>query len=89
MGFQVKDIAQFAGLKDLEFGSEGFRQTLIGKTTVEAIDDLVQKVAAVLKPGGIELAGVSPEIISAYGDDIYTNLGSEHGLRPRCGEIVW
>jgi len=83
LGKPREQDAQFAGLKDLEFGSEGFRQTLIGKTTVEAIDDLVQKVAAVLKPGGIELVGVSPEIISVYGDDIYTNLGSEHGLRPR------
>jgi hypothetical protein len=89
LGKPREQDTQFAGLKDLEFGSEGFRQTLIGKTTVEAIDDLVQKVAAVLKPGGIELVGVSPEIISVYGDDIYTNLGSEHGLRPRFRFAVY
>ena len=83
LGKPREQDTQFAGLKDVEFGSEEFRQTLLGRATVEAIDDLVQKIAAVFQPGGIEIAGISPEIISVYGDDIYCNLGSEHGLRPR------
>ena len=83
LGKPREQDTQFAGLKDIEFGSDEFRQTLIGKTTIEAIDDLVQKVAAVFKPGGLEIQNISPEIISVYGDDIYSNLGSEHGLRPK------
>ena len=83
LGKPREQDTQFAGLKDVEFGSEEFRQTLLGRATVEAIDDLIQKIAAVFQPGGIEIAGISPEIISVYGDDIYCNLGSEHGLRPR------
>ena len=74
---------QFAGLKEIEFGSDQFRQTLLGRATVEAMDELVQGIAAIFKPGGIELQDISPEIISVYGEDIYANLGSEHGLRPR------
>jgi len=74
---------EFAGLADIEFGSDAFRETLLGGATVTAMDDLVQKIASALKPGGIEIQDVLPEIISVYGDDIYANLGSEHGLRPR------
>ena len=80
---------QFAGLKEIEFGSDEFRQTLLGRATVEAMDELVQEIAAMFKPGGIELQDVSPEIISVYGEDIYTNLGSEHGLRPRFRFAVY
>ena len=74
---------EFAGLAEIEFGSDAFSKTLLGGATVTAMDELVQKIAAALKPGGIEIQDVLPEIISVYGDDIYTNLGSEHGLRPR------
>ena len=74
---------EFAGLAEIEFGSDAFRETLLGGATLAAMDDQVQKIASMLKPGGIEIQDVSPEIISVYGDDIYANLGSEHGLRPR------
>lgn len=89
LGKPREQDAEFAGLKEIVFGSDQFRKTLLGRATVEAMDELVQKVGAVFKPGGIELEDVSPEIISVYGDDIYTNLGSEHGLRPRFRFTVY
>jgi len=80
---------QFSGLKEIEFGSDPFRQTLLGRVTVEAMEELVQKVASLSKPGNIELDDLKPEIISVYGDDIYANLGSEHGIRPRFRFVVY
>ena len=80
---------QFSGLKEIEFGSDPFRQTLLGRVTVEAMEELVQKVVSLSKPGNIELDDLKPEIISVYGDDIYANLGSEHGIRPRFRFVVY
>ncbi len=80
---------QFSGLKEIEFGSDSFRQTLLGRVTVEAMEELVQKVVSLSTPGDIELDDLKPEIISVYGDDIYANLGSEHGIRPRFRFAVY
>ena len=80
---------QFAGLKELEFGSEAFRQTLLGQATVEAVGELVHKVAAVFEPEGLVFEGDAPEVIAVYSEDIYANIGSEHGVRPRLRFFVY
>ena len=80
---------QFAGLKEVEFGSEEFRQTLLGQATVEAIGELVHKVAAVFEPEGLVFEGDAPEVIAVYSEDIYANIGSEHGIRPRLRFFVY
>ena len=80
---------QFAGLKELEFGSEEFRQTLLGQATVEAVGELVHKVAAAFEPEGLVFAGDAPEVIAVYSEDIYANIGSEHGVRPRLRFFVY
>lgn len=80
---------QFAGLKELAFGSEEFRQTLLGQATVEAVGELVHKVAAAFEPEGLVFAGDAPEVIAVYSEDIYANIGSEHGVRPRLRFFVY
>ncbi|MCY3667303.1 MAG: hypothetical protein OXH81_16690, partial [Gemmatimonadetes bacterium] len=80
---------QFAGLKELEFGSEEFRQTLLGKATVEAVGELVHKVAAAFEPEGLVFEGDAPEVIAVYSEDIYANIGSAHGIRPRLRFFVY
>jgi hypothetical protein len=89
LGKPREQDVQFAGLKEVVFGSDEFRETLLGQVTVEAMDELVQKVASIFKPGGIDLGEVAAEIISVYGDDIYINIGSEHGLRARFRFAVY
>ena len=74
---------QFASLKEVEFGSEAFRQTLLGQATVEAIGELVHKVVAAFEPEGLVFEGDAPEVIAVYSEDIYANIGSVHGVRPR------
>lgn len=80
---------QFAGLKELAFGSEAFRQTLLGQATVEAVAELVHKVAAAFDPQGLVLEGDAPEVIAVYSEDIYANIGSAHGARPRLRFLVY
>ena len=80
---------QFAGLKELAFGSEEFRQTLLGQATVEAVGELVQKVAAAFEPEGLVFEGDAPEVIAVYSEDIYANIGSAHGVRPRLRFFVY
>ena len=80
---------QFASLKEVEFGSEEFRQTLLGQATVEAIGELVHKVAAVFEPEGLVFEGDAPEVIAVYSEDLYANIGSAHGIRPRLRFFVY
>lgn len=80
---------QFASLKEVEFGSEEFRQTLLGQATVEAIGELVHKVVAAFEPEGLVFGGDAPEVIAVYSEDIYANIGSAHGVRPRLRFFVY
>ncbi len=80
---------QFAGLKELEFGSEAFSQTLLGQATVEAVGELVHKAAALFEPEGLVFEGDAPEVIAVYSEDIYANIGSAHGVRPRLRFFVY
>ena len=80
---------QFAGLKEVEFGSEAFGQTLLGQATIEAIGELVHKVVAGFEPEGLVFEGDAPEVIAVYSEDLYANIGSEHGIRPRLRFFVY
>ncbi len=80
---------QFANLKELEFGSEAFGQTLLGQATVEAVGELVHEVAAAFEPEGLVFEGDAPEVIAVYSEDIYANIGSTHGVRPRLRFFVY
>lgn len=81
LGKPREQDVQFTGLKEVIFGSESFRQTVLGKATLETIDELLQKLTELVHPRQLKLGGQSPEILSAYGTDVYINLGSENGVR--------
>jgi len=73
---------QFVGLKDVLFGSEAFRQTVLGQATIEVMEELAQKLTELVHPrASLSLAGQTAEILSVYGADVYINVGSENGLR--------
>ena len=50
---------------------------------MEAVGELVQKVAAAFEPEGLVFEGDVPEVIAVYSEDLYANIGSAHGIRPR------
>jgi len=80
---------QFASLKEVEFGSEAFRQTLLGQATVEALEELVHKVVAAFEPEGLVFEGDALEVIAVYSEELYANIGSAHGVRPRLRFFVY
>ncbi len=72
---------QFAGLRDIAFGSDEFEANLLGQATLAAIEELVGGLAALFQPEELKLDGRVPELLSVQGEDIYINIGSENGLR--------
>lgn len=74
-----KDL-QFINLDKIPFGSEDFASTAIGQATMEAMDELVNKLIEMLKPSGLNLNGELAQILSVHGDEVYVNIGSENGL---------
>lgn len=72
---------QFAGLKEVAFGGEDFRATILGKATLETIDELLQKLVQQVRPQALNLGGQPAELLSVYGTDVYINIGSENRLR--------
>lgn len=72
---------QFAGLQQVAFGGEEFRSTVLGQATIEAIDELLQKLVQQVRPQALNLGGQPAELLSVYGTDVYINIGSENRLR--------
>jgi len=72
---------EFAELKNLEFGSEAFREALLGQATMVAMAEILSGLEALFQPDELNLDGSMAEILSVYGEDIYINVGSENGLR--------
>jgi curli biogenesis system outer membrane secretion channel CsgG len=62
--------------EDFSFGHKGkFDQTLVGKATREAIDEIVEKIT-----GTLEAVAWTGRIVKADGAKIYLNAGSEAGI---------
>lgn len=72
---------KFTGLKDTPFGSQAFRETVLGQATLEAVGELLQKLTGLVRPRALNMGGKVAEILSVYGNDVYINVGSENGLR--------
>lgn len=60
---------------DVEFGSKGFDETVIGKATKKCVDDLVNKFSKSF--GNI---GIEGKIIKVDGKKAYVNLGKDSGI---------
>jgi hypothetical protein len=75
-----RDI-EFAELRNLEFGSEPFRESLLGQATMLAMAEVLSGLEALFQPEELKLDGRMAEVLSVSGEDIYVNIGSENGLR--------
>lgn len=72
---------KFAELRNIEFASVDFRESLLGKATLAALEEMISGMEALFEPEDLKLDGQMPEVLSVYGDDVYINIGSENGLR--------
>ena len=72
---------KFAGLRNIEFASVDFRESLLGKATIAALEEMISGMEALFEPEDLKLDGQMPEVLSVYGEDVYINIGSENGLR--------
>ena len=75
---------QFTGLRSIDFGTEEFEAIPVGKATVQALDDLVEQLVVLLRPDQPQLEGITPEILSVHGSEVFINLGSQNGIYPGC-----
>ncbi|MFH1568449.1 MAG: hypothetical protein ABIL09_10680 [Gemmatimonadota bacterium] len=71
---------QFANLDRLRFGSDEFRKTALGQAVVAAMDEVAVELTRSMRPGGLEVTGEPPQVLSVYGEEIFINLGSENGV---------
>ena len=60
---------------DIEFGSKGFDETIIGKATGKAVEDAVKKISS--KFDNVPLEG---KIIKVLDAKVYINLGKDSGV---------
>ncbi|MEE3234461.1 MAG: hypothetical protein VX294_09865 [Candidatus Latescibacterota bacterium] len=79
---------EFANLHTVSFGSDEFRETLIGRATLGAMNDAQEELVALLQPENIELDPDSAVVLSwekntadSYQDVVYISVGSQNGLR--------
>jgi hypothetical protein len=71
---------QFAGLGQMEYGSKEFRSTAIGQATIAAMDEVIQQLAQLARPQGIQVSSGAAQILSVLGDELFVNVGSENGV---------
>ena len=79
---------EFANLHTISFGSEKFKETLIGRATLEAINEAQEELTALLQPEKLELNPDTAVILSwekntpgIDSDVVYVSVGSQNGLR--------
>ena len=71
---------QFINLAQMQYGSEEFRGTAIGQATIAVMDDIMQQVAHLVRPQGIQVSSGMAQILSAFGQELFINVGSENGV---------
>jgi len=76
-----KDL-QFYGLDETPFGSREFERTIIGKATLDAVGELKEKIADVIRPPSLP-EGIVGRVVSVSddGSSVYLNLGSDDGVK--------
>lgn len=75
------------GMPPMAFGSSNFHNTILGKATSKAVDQLLGKF--------MQLFPVEGYVVRVSGDKVYTNLGRAQGVRAgqkllvyRLGEVI-
>lgn len=74
LGKPTRKEAALLELNEIPFGVEHFRQTIIGKATLEALQQLTKKIAAKTSPPDA-LQQREPKILSLKGKEGFVNLG--------------
>ena len=74
LGKPTRKEAALLELNEIPFGVERFRQTIIGKATLEALQQLTKKIAAKTSPPHA-LQQREPKILSLKGKEGFVNLG--------------
>lgn len=71
--------SQFYGLDAIEFGSEEFRQTILGQALMEALKKLQRKTEEIILPPSVLQPSQGPQIVVLMVEEgaIYVNLGWE------------
>jgi hypothetical protein len=72
---------QFLNLGQMTYGSDEFRGTAIGQATMTVMDDLMQQMAHLVRPQGIQVSSGMAQILSVFGPELFINVGSENGLQ--------
>lgn len=71
-------------IKDVSFGSAGFKKTPLGKATQQAIDSAVAFIIS--KMEGVPFQG---KVVSVKGDKIYLNVGKRNGVHSGASFLVY
>jgi curli biogenesis system outer membrane secretion channel CsgG len=71
-------------VKDVSFGSGGFKKTPLGKATQQAIDNAVAFITS--KMEGVPFQG---NVVMVKGDKIYLNVGKRNGVNPGDSFLVY
>jgi hypothetical protein len=72
---------QFINLAGMDYGSDEFRGTAIGQATLTAMDALIQQLAQLVRPQGIQVTSGAAQILSVFGEEVFINIGSENGVQ--------
>ncbi|NPV53068.1 MAG: hypothetical protein HPY71_06045 [Firmicutes bacterium] len=84
---QANVVLTLEGIPPMAFGSSGFHNTILGKATSKAVDQLIAKI--------MQLYPVEGYVVTKIGDKVYTNLGRPAGVSKgmkllvyRPGEVI-
>ncbi|RKY61236.1 MAG: hypothetical protein DRP95_03125 [Candidatus Latescibacterota bacterium] len=80
LGRRPEKDRQFYGIGNLEFGSEEFRRTILGKALDEALAEIKAEVEKVLVPP--KHTSRRALVVLVDGWTVYLNLGYEDGVEP-------
>ncbi|MFH1006239.1 MAG: hypothetical protein V1800_01890 [Candidatus Latescibacterota bacterium] len=81
LGRPTENDSQFYGLTDVEFGSEVFRKTILGRAMAEALQEIKAKVEEVVTPPSALKASTRPVLVLEVQDNtVYINAGAEDGV---------
>lgn len=80
LGKPREQDSQFINLGQMEYGADAFRGTAIGQATIAAMDKIMQQLTQLVRPQGIQVSSGTAQILSAFGAELFINIGSENGV---------
>ena len=84
----IKLEKEYHLLGDIAWGSDGFRETLLGQATGNCLHDLAANLTEFISPPP-ELTVSEPKIVLVDDGQVYINVGSENGVQNGDKYGVW